>query len=154
MCSHGFKWWRYGALFCVLVLASGCHSYNWVLDYSQFAQAEQRAREKDKHMFVFYKCWTDEASNRMLGSEVLSDPDVESLFQDTINLLVEEAGGPKYVAYMNKYGVSHCPASVIVAPDGTYQVRSGFVPKEEFVEFAKKTLNASSAKDKQRANEP
>jgi hypothetical protein len=33
-------------------------------------------------------------------------------------------------------------------------VRSGFVPKEEFVEFAKKTLNASSAKDKQRANEP
>ena len=150
MWNHFCRLWRPGALLCVLVLATGCQSYEWVLDHSRFAQAEQRAREEDKHIFIFCKSWTDEASNRMLGNEVLSDPVVVSLFQDTINLLVEEAGGPKYVAYMGKYGVSRCPASVVVAPDGTYQVRTGFVPKQEFIEFAKKALIASPADNKHR----
>jgi hypothetical protein len=148
------QYWRCAALLGFVALASGCQSYDWVVDYSQFSQAEERAREEDKSMFIFYKSWTDEASNRMLGSEVLSDSDVVGLFQDTINLLVEEAGGPKYMAYMGKYGVTRYPASVIVNPDGTYHVRTGFIPKDEFIEFAKNALKTEPGDDERKARAP
>lgn len=133
--------------------AVGCQSYNWKLNYSEFAPAEKQAREQNKYLFVFYKSWTDSASNRMLGGEVLSDPQVMKQFRDTINLLVEEAGGPQYTNYMAKYGVSRYPASVIVAPDGNFLVEQGFMPKDQFLDFVRKaktpkTQPANGTKEK------
>lgn len=122
----------------ILATSSGCFAYNWRLDHSEFGPAEAEAREKGKYLFIFYKSWTDNSSNRMLSSEVLSDPKVEKHFADTINLLVEAGGGPRYVDYMAKYGVTSFPAAVIVAPDGSYQRAVGFIPKEQFIEFVQK----------------
>lgn len=130
----------------ILVTGSGCFSYNWRLDYSEFGPAEAQAREKGKYLFIFYKSWTDSASNRMLGSEVLSHSSVEQHFADTINLLVEAGAGPRYVDYMAKYGVTSYPAAVIVAPDGSYQRQVDFTPREQFIEFIKR---AKSPKPKE-----
>jgi hypothetical protein len=116
-------------------LSTGCASYNWQIDYQV---AEQEARAKDKYLFIFYKWWLDNASNRMLSEEVLSSPEVMKHFQDTVNLLIEKDNGPAYVDYVRKYEVTEFPAAIIVAPDGTYQVRRGFVPKDRFIDFVVK----------------
>lgn len=117
------------------VLSTGCASYNWRIDYEV---AEQEARDSNKYLFIFYKWWLDNASNRMLSDEVLSSPVVMKHFSDTVNLLIEKDNGPAYVQYLGKYGVTEYPASIIVAPDGTFQVRRGFVPKDRFLEFVEK----------------
>jgi len=125
----------YRCLLAALVLASvaGCQQYNWRTDYKQ---AEQEAREQNKHLLVFYKwCW-DSDSNWMLR-ETLSEPAVVALFQDTINLLLDKVYGPEYVEYVAKYGATSYPASVIVAPDGQFKVLLGKVSKERFIEFVK-----------------
>lgn len=120
-------------LLALLAPATGCMQYNWRND---FEAAEQQARAEGRHLFVFYKWWPDSDSNRMLGDEVLSAPEVVSLFQDTINVMVDRDFGPQFVAYVGKYGVTTVPSSIIVAPDGTYQVQRGFVPRDRFIEFA------------------
>ncbi|NLX13713.1 MAG: hypothetical protein GXY44_08695 [Phycisphaerales bacterium] len=132
------------AIGLTLATGSGCFSYNWRLDYAEFGPAEAEARAHDKYLFIFYKSWTDNFSNRMLGSEVLSDPAVEKQFSDTVNLLVEAGGGPRYVDYMAKYGVVSYPAAVIVAPDGSYQRQVGFTPREQFIEFVQKAKTPKS----------
>jgi thiol:disulfide interchange protein len=117
------------------MLSTGCASYNWWIDY---AAAEQEARESNKYLFIFYKWYLDNASSRMLGDEVLSSPEVMKHFQDTVNLLIDKEHGPAYVEYLRKYDVTEFPAAIIVAPDGTFQVRRGFVPKDRFIEFVEK----------------
>jgi hypothetical protein len=138
-------------LLCAVGLApalSGCHDYRWTADYQQ---AEQQARSQNKQLFIFYKWWLSDESNRMHG-EVLADPQVGALFQDTVNVLLEKDSSPAYSRYMTKYGVTSPPAFVIVAPDGNYQYRTGFIPKDRFIEFVRsaKAGRASSAADHQR----
>ena len=136
--------WLVIPVFCVSI---GCQHYEWRDDYER---AEVQAREQSKHMFIFYKYYLDADSNRMLGSEVLSDPEVVKLFQGTVNVLLDQAYGPRYVEYVGKYGVRSCPSSIIVAPDGTYTVLRGLVSKERFMDFAQKALKrgvSSAASD-------
>ena len=91
--SHrGFGWLLLIVLFGGLGCAGG---YNWRND---FQASETEAREQKKHLFIFYKWWLDEASNRMFGGEVLSDPEVAALFQDTVNVLIDKDFGSEYVA--------------------------------------------------------
>lgn len=127
-------WCRWLAVPLFMTAGVGCQEYHWRTDY---AQAEQDARQQGKHLFIFYKWWLDSDSNRMF-SEELSDPAVKAVFQDTINLLLDKDFGPQYIEYMGKYGVTSYPASVIVAPDGRFVVRTGRIPKDQFIEWAKK----------------
>lgn len=117
----------------LLCLGTGCaQEYHWRHD---FAQAEQDARTSGKDLFIFYKFWLDPASNNML-SEELSDPAVKSLFQNTVNLMLDKDFGPPYVEYVGKYGVNSYPASILVSPDGAHHVQLGRVSKNEFVRWA------------------
>lgn len=116
----------------MLAALTGCSDYHWTQDYQN---AENAARQQKKYLFIFYKWWLSDDSNRMHG-DVLPDPAVSARFRDTINVLLEKESSPEYGRYMSKFGVSQAPAFVIVAPDGSYQLRTGFIPKERFIEFA------------------
>ncbi len=127
---------------CMSIAAlTGCAQYEWKTEFAQYQAAEQEARRAGRPMFLFYKYWLDSDSNRMLSSEVLSDPEVTALFQDSINLLVEKDFGPQYAEYMNRYNVTTPPAAVIVRPDGSYRTRQGFVPKAEFIRWAREAMS-------------
>jgi hypothetical protein len=115
-----------------LPVATGCHSYHWRQDY---VQAETQARQEGKHLFIFYKWWLDSNSNRML-SETLADSKVKAQFKDTINVQLDRDFS-EFGHYVRKYGVRRFPASIIVAPDSTYQVRIGFIPRDQFLAFVK-----------------
>ncbi len=123
----------------LFVAAGGCHEYHWTRDYQG---AEELARAQHKTLFIFYKWWRDSDSNRMLSSEVLSDPAVAGLFQDTINVLIDRDFGPAYVQYVARYGVNTVPAAVLVAPDGRFQVRTGYIPRDRFIEFVERARSA------------
>jgi len=116
------------------VAAVGCQQYNWRYDMER---AEADAKQQNKELFIFYKYYLDNDSNRMLGSEVLSDPEIVALFQDTVNVLIDKAFGPQYEAYVARFGVGSYPASILVAPDGRYEVLKGFVPKQRFIDFVR-----------------
>lgn len=124
-----YRSWFVGILFPLFL--TGCQAYHWKTDYQK---AEEQAREQNKYLFVFYKWWLSNDSNRMHG-DVLADPEVGDLFQDTVNVLLEKDSSPEFSRYMSKYGVTAAPAFVIAAPDGSYQSRTGFIPKDRFMEF-------------------
>jgi hypothetical protein len=135
-----------GGLIAIAMLAApGCQDYKWRWDYQK---AEQEAREQGKYLFVFYKWWLSDASNQMHGN-VLPDPAVGALFQDTINLLLEKDSSTEYANYLSRYGVTSPPAFVLVAPDGTYYVASGFLPKERFIDFVKNAKEGRSPGSRQ-----
>lgn len=118
---------------CLAAMLVGCQEYGWRRDY---VRAEEQARDEGKDLFIFYKWYLDRDSNDMLFYE-LSDPEVKALFQDTVNLLLDKSFGPDYVQYMQKYGVSSYPTSVIVRHDGRFDVLPGRVSEDEFLEWAK-----------------
>ncbi len=132
----GLIWLPLGA---AMLAATGCADYKWRQDSQQ---AEQQAREQGKYLFVFYKGFLNNQSDRM-HSDVLADPEVGALFNDTVNLLLMREQSPEHANYVAKYGVTSPPACVMVAPDGTYYVQSGFISKDRFIEFIK---NAKSGK--------
>jgi hypothetical protein len=134
----------------ILLPLAGCHDYNWKTDYQK---AETQAREQNKYLFVFYKSWLSSDSNRMHG-DVLADPAVGDLFQDTINVLLEKDSCPEFARYMTKYDVTAPPAFVIAAPDGTYQARTGFIPKDRFMEFVQSAKTPHPDRPGQRKARP
>jgi len=144
--SNGFRW----LIALSLLAAAGCQDYKWRWDY---AKGEQQARQQGKYLFVFYKWWLSNDSNRMHG-EVLSDPAVGAQLADTINLLLEKDSSPEYGNYLAKYGVTSPPAFVVVAPDGTYYVAGGFIPKDRFIEFIKNAKAGRSPAGKRPATAP
>ena len=103
---------------------------------TDYRAAEQTARAQNRHLFIFYKWWMSSESNRMHG-DVLTDSEVAAELRDTVNVLLEKDSSPDFAAYMSRYGVTAPPAFVIVAPDGTYQVRTGYIPKDRFIEFVR-----------------
>ena len=134
----------------LLAATIGCQEYDWRTDY---AQAEQEACQQGKNLFVFYKYWLDPASNRMLNEE-LSEPGVKAQFQDTINVMLDKDYGPPYVEYVRKYGVSSWPASIIVAPDGRFEVKFGRIPKDQLIEWAKKAKAAPGSASGRKSEPP
>ena len=132
----GFVWLT---LLAFATCATGCTECKWRWDYQQ---AEQQARQQGKYLFIFYKWWLSNESNRM-HDYIQTDPSVAAVLQDTTNLLLEKDSSPEYANYLSKYGVTTPPALVVVAPDGTYYVQSGFVPKDRFIEFVE---NAKSGR--------
>ena len=135
----------------VLLSVCGCQDYKWRL--GDYLKAEQEAAEKTHYLFVFYKWWLSDASNQMHGN-VLPDAAVGALFQDTVNVLLEKDSSPEYANYMARYGVTSPPAFVLVAPDGTYYVASGFLPKERFIEFVQSAKSGRSAGSRRPAPAP
>jgi thioredoxin-related protein len=113
--------------------------YAWCEDH---LDAEQKARREKRYLFIFYKHWLDETSNRM-HSEVLTHPKVVEFFKDTINVILDKDQGSDVSKYMTKYEVNSTPAFVIVSPNGRYQVRQGFIPIDKFVSFISETMNQS-----------
>lgn len=134
----------------LLPVVAGCSNYRWMND---FQAAEDYARQQHKHLFIFYKWWLSNDSNRMHG-DVLSDPAVGMRLNDTVNLLLEKDSCPDYARYLSKYGVTMAPAFVIVAPDGSYQVRTGFVPKDRFIEFIESAKAARPVRPGARSTPP
>lgn len=124
--------WRWLVTALLAGVAAGCLQYDWQHD---FKQAEAQAREENKNLFIFYKYFLDSKSNRMLGSEVLSDPEVVALFQDTVNVLIDSSFGPEHEAYVAEFGVQSYPASILVTPDGYYETLEGYIPKRRFINF-------------------
>ena len=121
--------------------SSGCFSYNWRTTDPEYAAAERESSEKGRYLFVFFKYWLDDDSNRMLSDEVLSNPKVEPLFRNTINLLVEKEGNPKtWSDLSSRYQVTGVPTAVIVRPDGTYEKAAGFMPRDAFIEFVRSAM--------------
>jgi thioredoxin-related protein len=143
---NGILW----LLALAVLAAAGCQDYRWRWDYQQ---AEQQARQQNKYLFVFYKWWLSNDSNRM-HDYIQTDPAVGALFADTVNLLLEKDSSPGYANYLAKYGVTAPPAFVIVAPDGTYYVASGFIPKDRFIEFVKNAKAGRSPGGKRPATAP
>jgi len=125
----------------ILLATVGCQDYRWRWDYQQ---AEQNAREQQKYLFIFYKHWLNDESNHM-HNEVLADPAVGALLQDTINLLLEKDSSPEYAKYLTRYGVTAPPAFVVVAPDGTYRVQTGYIAKDRFIDFIKQAKTTRPA---------
>ena len=125
----------------MLTLSVGCQDYHWRWDYEV---AEREAREQGKFLFIFYKGPWDNASNRMHG-DVLADNEVGSLFQDTINLFLQEVS-EEHGTYVKKYGVTRPPACVLVGPDGVPKVRTGYVPKQNFIKFAQQAMSVGADK--------
>lgn len=128
---------RLGLLALGMTLCVGCHDYRWRWDYQQ---AEQQARDEGRPLFIFYKWWLSNESNRMHG-DVLADPQVGRLFEKSINLLLEKESSTEYGKYVSKYGVNAAPAFIVAQPDGTYQVLVGYVSKERFIEFVRKAMS-------------
>jgi len=132
----------------LLAAVAGCHDYRWNWDFQKtedIEAVERAAREKNKDLFIFYKGFFDNDSIYM-HNEVLADNEVGALFQDTVNVLLDQLGGPVFEEYMrSRYGVSEPPAFVLVAPDGTFETRTGRMQKPEFVEWVKRTKSSPPA---------
>ncbi len=125
-------------LLCLAALmsATGCQQgYRW--DLGDVVKAEQRARDEGKILFVFYQLWTDPTSNRMKGRELLSDPEVEAEFRNTINVLVDRDFGSMYVGSLRKYQVTTYPAFILVSPDGKYRALTGAIPRSQFLAWVR-----------------
>jgi len=129
----------------LLALLAGCQDYRWIPD--DFRMAQQKAEEQNKDLFIFYKWWLSNESNRMHG-EVLESHEVGSLLKDTVNLLLERDSTVGAAQYMSKYGITSAPAFVIVKPDGTYMARTGFIPKEQFIDFLKSARSSIPGAEK------
>jgi hypothetical protein len=126
-----------------LLAAVGCQDYRWRWDYQA---AEAQAREQGKDLFIFYKWWLNDDSNRM-HDMLLKSPEVGALLQDTVNLLLEKDSSTEqapYSQYVTKFGVNTTPAFVLVKPDGSYRVEVGYIPKDRFIEFIKKAKAGTS----------
>lgn len=127
-----------GGLCLLAVLsATGCRQgYRWEIS-GDVAKAEQLAREQGRTLFIFYQFWLDSNSSRMKGPELLSDPQVEAEFQDTVNVLIDRDFGAASVGYLRRYKVSTYPAFVLVAPDGKYKALVGVIHRDQFLEWVK-----------------
>jgi hypothetical protein len=128
--------------FVAVSAITGCQHYHWSTDYQS---AEDYARQQQKYLFIFYKWWLSDDSNRMHG-DVISDPAVAAHLKGMVSVLLEKDSSPEYGRYMSKFGVTSAPAFVIVAPDGSYQVRTGFIPKDRFIEFIESARTARPAR--------
>lgn len=138
--------WRATFVLAIVAFSSGgCAEYRWE---ENVERAEQRAKAEGKYLFVFYKWWLANDSNRM-QSEVIDQPDVAKLFQNTVNCRIVYEYTPNR-EYMAKHGVDRAPGFVIVAPDGAYQKLSGYVPKEAFSRW----VQAALTKGPERPNAP
>jgi len=104
--------------------------YFWENDYEQ---AVQRARQRNRDLFIVYKSWSSIDSTELLNR--LSRPQVAVHFVETVNCLLDDT----FVAnrgFVSRYGVSTVPAMIIVRRDGTHHVRVGLPTVEEIVRFA------------------
>jgi len=138
----GFLW---GII--ILTALTGCQDYRWVLD--DFRTAEKLANDRHKDMFIFYKWWLSSESNRMHG-EILPNPKVAPLFHDTVNLMLERDSTSGAAQYLSKYGITSAPAFVVVRPDGTFKTRTGYIPKERFIDFIKRAKSPPPATTQQK----
>jgi thioredoxin-related protein len=115
--------------------SSGCVEFRWK---ENVERADQQAKTEGKYLFVFYKWWLSNDSNRM-ETDVLRQPDVARLFQNTINCRIVYEYPPNR-EYMAKHGVDRTPGFLIQAPDGSYQKLVGYVPEEAFIKWAQAAM--------------
>lgn len=116
------------------VAACGCVDYHWELDPHR---AVARAQEERKDLFLYFRAAFSPQCGRM-EREVLYTPEVVELFQNSVNCQLELFWFSNLAA---RYGVAGTPSYVIRRPDGRQQVRTGYLPKEHFIAFAKSALS-------------
>jgi len=126
-------------LFVVLVGCAGCVDYRWEDNYDR---AMKRAAVEKKYLFIYYRYWLNPECTRMYN-DVLARPEVAQHFRDTVNCQLERDWPPNR-EHMARYGVRNTPAFVIVAPDGTYSKREGYMPVQQFLTFVRTALRASA----------
>lgn len=131
------RWWMALPAVVGMLLATGCAEYKWE---ESFERAEQRAKAENKYLFVFYRWWLDSDSNRMMA-DVIQQPDVVRLFQNTVNACIVYEYPPNR-QYMAKHGVDKAPGFLIKAPDGSFQKRTGYIPKDAFLQWAAAALTS------------
>ncbi len=130
-------------------MTGGCVEYKWE---DNIERAEQRAKAEKKYLFVFYKWWVPSETGRM-EADVLSQPDVAKLFENTVNCRIVYEYGPNR-EYMAKHGVDRAPGFLIEAPDGSYQKQIGYVPKEAFIRWAEAVMTTGPERPTQRPTQP
>ncbi|HOW18077.1 MAG TPA: hypothetical protein PLC79_03495 [Phycisphaerae bacterium] len=138
---------RFGCVLSALVaagcLSGGCVEYRWE---ENVERAEQRAKAEGKYLFVFYKWWLSNDSNRM-QAEVIDQPDVARVFQGTVNCRIVYEYPPNR-EYMARHGVDRAPGFLVQAPDGSYQKLTGYVPKEAFIKWAQAAMTTPKAPER------
>jgi thioredoxin-related protein len=120
-----------GLLLCAA--ASGCVDYHWEFDPRR---AAARAQEEGKDLFIYFRSGFSFQCGQM-EREVLLTPEVAELFQNSVNCQLEYFWFADVAA---KYGVRDVPSYVIVRPDGKQWVRTGYMPREQFIAFAQAAL--------------
>lgn len=114
----------------------GCVDYRWEYDPNR---AISRAREENKNLFLYFRNVFDPKCGAM-EREVINTPEVAKLFQNSVNGFIEY---PWFVELAGNYGITEVPSYVVIRADGKRRVRTGYMPKEQFIAFAQSALGSS-----------
>jgi len=126
-------------MWLLVALAAGCGGgtdYDWVMD--DYGRARKLARENDKHLFVYYRWWMSPECGTV-ERDVLENPEIKKLFRTSVNCWLHLEWQANQ-AVMEDFGVHDVPAFVIVAPDGTFEQRSGATTPEQFEPWVRQTM--------------
>ncbi len=129
-----------------MACCAGCVDYRWEDNYDR---ALKRASLEKKHLFIYYRYWMNPECTRMYN-EVLARPEVAQQFANTVNCQLERDWPPNREYMMARYRVRSTPAFVIVAPDGTYHKRTGYMPAQQFLAFVKSAMFRPPRREKPR----
>ncbi len=136
---------KWGLLAVVLAATcTGCAPYKWI--YDDYEQAEKLAREKSKHLFVYYRWWMSPECG-VVERDVLEKPPIQKLFRNSVNCWLNQ-DWPANQEVMGGFGVDTVPAFVIVTPDGTPHKRTGTPTEEHFKRFVLKAMPEATAPKK------
>lgn len=113
----------------------GCVDYHWEFDPNR---AITRAREEHKDLFLYFRNVFNPKCGDM-ERDVINTPEVAKLFQNSVNGFIEF---PWYTDVAANYGITDVPSYVIIRPDGKRRVRTGYMPKDQFIAFAESALSS------------
>ena len=138
---------RFGARGLTLLLglvsaSSGCASIEWIP--FDFNRAETLAREQNTYLFIYYRWWMSPEC-AAVERDVLSHPDVISLFGNTVNSWLHQEWEPNRQIMADRYGVQTVPAFVIVAPDGDFRKLTSVPSVDQFQRFVRSAIPDAAA---------
>jgi thioredoxin-related protein len=132
---------------CTAMVVGCAADYKWEFDPNR---AIARARDDKKDLFLYFRNVFNPKCGDM-ERDVIMTPEVAKLFTKSVNGFIEF---PWYQELAGNYGVTDVPSYVIIRPDGKRRVRTGFMPKEQFIAFAKSALSSGEAPATQKAPPP
>lgn len=121
------------------LICAGCADITWDQDVDR---AEQRAKAEKKVLFVYYWRMLDNDSNRTYA-DVLRQPEVARLFQNTVNAQVCY-DVKAHRLYMGRHGVEQAPAFLIKRPDGSFDRHVGYMTRDAFLGWAEAAMKGTT----------